>query len=300
MGSAIYLFPYLAKGVEVNLKPAADKATEKFNGEFGITYLRNWYNELLKTQEEAGLPGSSEQLILPLPYGFTRDPSDEGDRKDIRLSWINRYGQLAYGYRVPAVAVAINGQRKYSHFTLDEVESIRFTDNEAFTPYIEWGYDEQRATLVEKLVEKPDSIDHYLRFRGFRRISYQDLESSKDQLPFSQLDPVEWRVVREMEIPEDRNLWRKGIGNVMLELGYFTGARFCERMLHRIENAPRNWPNWIAKSGEEMVASLFANSLFIPDYNQFANPVMLTPRMDQFKGDEIIRELAAVPVARSF
>lgn len=180
--SAIRLFPQSARGVEITLIPGIEKNTRKFERRFGkmLVHYRDQYDRLLKAfHKENGIP-QPESLILPLPYTSAdrSKPINIAPGEDVYLGLIAPRNDRQI--LEPVLAVRLNRpyiSSNYTLFALPEVESIRFTEKEDFTPYLRDGV----------LIDKGTPEAHYLRYRNFRRSKHRNSIEILIPEPYSNL-----------------------------------------------------------------------------------------------------------------
>lgn len=173
LGRAVYLFPHLAGSVKVQLKPGVEQNTEKFERKYGLGYYHNRFDTLKEVYKaETGQP-FSDTLVVPLPYGFSTGTHGSGQRNaaaasslTVFFSSVSQLGKREI--KEPSLAVSIERplmSDSSTHFTLGEVEAIRFSENDKFTPYVSGNYGKY------KLVERGNALTHYLTFRQFANYS---------------------------------------------------------------------------------------------------------------------------------
>lgn len=166
LGSAIHVLPDLVKSIEITIVRISPPDEEIFDQLYG-SHLngRFFYEEYIKTLQQ-NHQAYKYSLTFPFPYSFEKNNQDLKTEVisncDIRFDYINNV--------VPCLSICLvepnNKLPLWVKFTLDEIESIQFSDKEKFSPYL--SYDKNGE--VERLKEKPTYIDHYLEFRSFTKV----------------------------------------------------------------------------------------------------------------------------------
>ncbi|HUD19739.1 MAG TPA: hypothetical protein VMR81_04820 [Patescibacteria group bacterium] len=147
---ALFLFPHLAKGVEVELagdidleRPLAHYFTESREQ---LIYLRQMYED----QYGEVLPS---RMIFPLPY------------ESNRIRRRSNFTVMAVGETIaPAIELLIGTVSRgtyVSQFLPDEIQSIRFTANDDFVPEV------NGSTRGRELESRGNAIRNYIGFRNF-------------------------------------------------------------------------------------------------------------------------------------
>lgn len=165
--NAIYLFPHIARSIEVKLAEDKIISSDKFWDDHGYDYGkdRRLYDVLRKKK-----PEMSKILAMPLPYGFSTGTHGSGQRaargasrEDICFTYIHPRNN--WGIRIPAIALAIPRPLLFIdhvYFNLEEVESVKFSKNSDLTPFCDHTHDDGLL-----MIPKANYVFHYLLFRGF-------------------------------------------------------------------------------------------------------------------------------------
>jgi len=290
LGRAIYLFPHLARGIAVSLKPETEQKTKEFEDKYGWDYYRNRYNMLLEVyQEKKGFP-LPETLVLPLPYGFTTGTHGSGERtarassqEDIYLGFIHPRGD--YQTNVPALAVVVKAPLIVEHptyFTVDEVESIEFTDNGEFTPFVD------KRNNENVLVEKTTPEIYYLRFREFSGVRH----NLGERMQLRELTDEEWdRCNRELVTARPfTNLWQEVYHTKprTLKRGFIACVKDDPLYSHHLIMYEITSMRLPKENQEKAAAVLYTNIL--------RGKKSTLSRTVEYKGIEVIRRLTEIPV----
>lgn len=167
LARVIYLFPYLARAVEVEFMHPDDRLDELSSiGQVD-------FNKLSRGVDLHG-DRKLKRLVLPLPYVSPKDEFKTAEElpvepKSQQTVWFKTQGDP----EKPVLAVKIYGgthEAGYSYFPIDQIEAVRFIQKaafesdhyeERFTPCLEYNKGDVRV------VARPNWISHYLRFREF-------------------------------------------------------------------------------------------------------------------------------------
>lgn len=219
--------------------------------------------------------------MFPLPYGFTTGTHGSGERAAMASSRENVYISfrnprddsgiipvLGLGIKAPLLTPGS------TVFTLDEVESIAFTDKNEFTPYV----DDRDGKYV--LTEKGNSITYYLRFRDF-----SNYRGSRERENLREINDKEWEVIGGLNEPGAySNLWNEDYETHKLDGFVVLWSEKPEEMtLYELKgvNLPKRDPH-------EANAVLAAQIL--------RRDAKILPHVKEYKGDEVIKRLVEVPV----
>ena len=289
LGRAIYLFPHLAIGVEVKLKPGALERTEEIETRY-YESTRGWFEKLALTyQNERGVP-LPDSLVFPLPYGFTTGVHGSGERAAMLQSWediflTSSFPRQMRGVRIPVLSLGIKSPLvipDYVLFETDEIESIRFTEEGTFTPWV--GPDPENSHKAA-LREKGDSVTCYLRFRNFL-----DAKACRKRENLLELSSEEWgKYNRELLTPRNlSNLWREDYHPTQktLRKGFMGRVLRPSLDVTLYELTDSNMPR---QDTDEAALLLYAKI-------QRGDKRVLA-RTQTYEGNDIIRRLVEIPVA---
>lgn len=254
---AIYLFPNIADGIQATLVPDAAERSEGFHEKFGYDYDRHIYQRYasLAKSEQTIEPSS---LIVPLPFYFTTGTHGSGERSAMAASsdhlWMTMIHPRKSDEQVPSLAIEIEAPlivRKLSHFTLDEVKSLRFISTDSFTP---WYREVQGKPQFR---ERMNPVLHYLDFRQFQSSAFS---RKRDQ--FRDFSDGEWDSCQK-ELWEARPftaLWREDYARKTktLRRGFLARISDDPNQVRLAEFSDLTQP--VSVSSEEQAARLFVSA----------------------------------------
>ncbi|MFA6096433.1 MAG: hypothetical protein WC788_02255 [Candidatus Paceibacterota bacterium] len=179
--SAIYIFPHLARSIEVGLVPENIISCEERQNLYGHHYTEE---RIQFDRMKHIIEGTIEKLSLPLPYGFMSRKTGSQDRFAKGEAREEVYFDCAHpkdDWRkfVPTLAVTIAkpiGFPQHAFFSFEEVAYVRFSDKTELTPYYRDGIND-RGTY-EVLFPRRNHVSHYLSFRGF--MNYVSFRQRRD------------------------------------------------------------------------------------------------------------------------
>ena len=270
---AIYLFPHEIKSVEIGVKPGYQEINQDLEG-------RNTYTILQELYEESGRAPSPQELVLPLPYFFGTGThgSDEGRAASQSYESVALEHVLIHDKDTAVVSVNLE-ESKFdickTDFTLDEIDSIKFSAKSDFTPLVRIG---RRVSLTER----NDYLIHYLLFRGFRKLSVE-VKTNEQELEVLQ---------RLLGVSLPNSLWNFGFGpfgSKFLTQGFFIeqGKQGEENVLYEVNDTR-------IREIDPLIETV---SLFLKFMRQQRK---MSKNMRSFQGANIISRLAAIPPTVKF
>lgn len=284
MMRGIYIFPHLAKGVEVKLKPGVEGRTKKFEEVYGrMGYYRRVYDRLLEAYQRVRGRPLSNTLIFSLPFGFTTGTHGSGERAAVVASQEHVYFTFIHPRddwqtKVPALALSLEApliMPHYSLFTLDEIDSIQFTDKGDFVSYVD------RHREGEILIEKPNFVNYYFGFRNF--FNYRMFRSEK----IEEFSNEEWNQCQEnlAEPGGFGNLWREDFRTNKLVKGFLA---VCHKDPDKVELYEFTDIELPSRDRHEAAAILYIN---------FSRGMYGT-HIRSYTGNEAIQKLAEIPIEK--
>lgn len=265
---AIYLAPHLTTGVEITLKPGALERAQRFERGYMDDFYRDDHRRLARVhQEKKGSP-LPDTLVVPLPFSFYTGTHGSGDRTannissdTVFLDFMQERKDRLKG--TPTVAIALNPWHN-THFALDEVERIRFTNERSFTPTL--GVENS----VEHLIEVSPEL-YYLRFREFK--------------PYNKSD---WNVLSPNTVG---NLW--GVNEPVLRRRRLTKGFIAPQRDRRVDGSPLSLYELsdIKLPGGDM--DTIPTSLY--DRMEAGNKRIIS-RSQRYQDNNMIRRLTEIPV----
>lgn len=226
---AIYLFPHVARGVKVKVKRDFNDETDQAPGFSRLD--RRDFTALREQLEEKGRD-PYEEMLFPLPTFFTTGTHGSGERAAMMRSndAVNFDVISQRKGSIPLVNLAIKRPiitLHYAEFALDEIESVRFSEEGEFVPYVDSG-----SYGSYRLIVRGNPVSHYLNFRGFMTRLSQELGKSVSE--------TQWNILKKTGAPElYGELWasRSNLFGVTAD-GYL--VEFDEKedgnVLHRLTN----------------------------------------------------------------
>ena len=205
---AIYVFPHLATGVQVDLAPGTEGKSEEIWEIYGYDYgsERRKYEQLRDRHQERYDTPFPDTLTVPLPYGFTTGTHGSGQRAAVGASM----DEISYTFislrhnpwnpDTPALGIEIGAPlitTRQTYFTMGEVEDVRFVAGHEFTPLVSHN---------GELVDRANPVSHYLMFRDF---AVYAAFRRRENLP--ELTEDEWKLcqTRLWSAPFSSNLWQE-------------------------------------------------------------------------------------------
>lgn len=182
--SAIHLVPHLAKSVEVKLIPGRLVSAEESMRLYGCHCSDDRFNfDRMKGIVEN--PEIYTTLFIPLPYRWFVPTHGSDERmaraaSNAEIFFTDISPKDDYRIKIPVVAVTIGKPVVYpdhTHFTFDEVECVKLSENGNFTPYYNDGIRGNES--FEELEPRSNYILHYLLFRKFGN-NYLSIRDAKE------------------------------------------------------------------------------------------------------------------------
>ena len=285
---AIYLFPHLVKGIEVKLKEGTEQKSEEFFRTYSSDYGRFWYESFFEFyKKEHGV--NPTPLVFQLPYGFTTGTHGSGERNAMMhsrdtLALTSILKRDKPSTKIPALALEIRAPlitSSHTSFSLDDVESIQFSDKGDFTPWI----DNRQGKDV--LIKRGNYLGYYFTFRDFSNFS--NFRRGIDGMKFGRLSKEQKDKIN-LELVEAQsftNLWHDDYKTGKLETGFLVcwphSANVGDFVLYELSGIPL--PN---KNSHEANALLYHEIL--------KNNRDVVSRTKQYKGEDIIKRLVEIPV----
>jgi len=285
--NAIYLFPHIARSIEVRLAEGKIISADKFWDDHGYDYGKNRrLYDFLKEKK----PEMSTVLIMPLPYGFSTGTHGSGQRaargasrEDVYFTYIHPRNN--WGIRIPAIAMAIPRPLLFIdhvYFTLEEVESVEFSKNSDLTPFCDETHDNDGLLMIPKA----NYVFHYLLFRGFS--NYVNFRKRADFK--KDLSDADWEFMCSnlYEADYGSSLWEEKyatFGNNGLILG-FIAVKFehaCDMRLYEFNDIKLP-----SEDRHDSAGKLFAKIL---DQDKKTLGAVKT-----YSGNEVIERLLQIPV----
>ncbi|MFH0863956.1 MAG: hypothetical protein V1858_02635 [Candidatus Gottesmanbacteria bacterium] len=290
LNRAIYLFPHLAKGVEIVIDPKAEKNTRAFEDTFGHDYNRYYFTQLQKVHIAQGRELSTTWGI-PLPYGFTTGTHGSGERaatgasrQDVYFTSAHPYQGAAYG--IPTLAITLEAPLivpRETHFTLDEISHVGLVEKPKFVPYIKKAKNSQDYELLDRM----DPTLYYLCFRDFA--DYRAFRK-KDEMRLMKLSDEQFNRLwgKLLEPQTSSNLWEDDYQAEVTKKCFLAMVEETEEAISLFE-----FTNvWEFKPTE---ANCHHRSAYMLN-SYLERPDKWTGKVQEYKGQAIINRLAAIPV----
>lgn len=299
LNRAIYTFPHLTTGVEVEFDAAEliQKLENHYkklfsHSQHGTHQLIEYLNLFKKAHGDY-----PSNLTLPLPYGFI--PAHQSyppscDQHNISASTIYPFSHKTS--QIPGIALNLKHlwsppSNELSHIPVQDIKNLKFSTKTGFSPRLDPHLKDDKihkATPAEHLSAKPHHISHYLTFKLF--------VSPKNYSPHSfvtfseEIDSPTLELYKQyfLESSNNRDLWQQE--DNQLKRGFLA---YDSCMLFPQDTALYELTNLTLPSN---CYPQNPNITTIRLYRHLLkeNPVVLE-KTKVYQGNEIIRRLMEIP-----